>query len=549
MNRKHRITAAVLSAALTVCMLAGCGKTAVRQTTAPDVQAGYSAQDTEPAASPEQESASAGEPAGETTRAAEDKSGADTNAGSVFTSRDKETGYNADDAVYISLSDNGSTASGAGVTVSGNTVTVTAAGSYVISGALPEGQLKVDAAKTDKVQLVLNNMSISNSSTAPLYVKTADKVFVTLAAGSENTLTNTGSFTAIDENNIDACVFSKEDITFNGGGTLTVTSEQGHGIVSKDSLVITGGTYTVNAGSHGLTGKDDISILNCTMNVTCGEDGLHSENDDNEDLGIIYIEGGSITVAAGDDGIHAGNSVTINGGVINITKSYEGIEGQEVNVNGGTVTVRASDDGINAAGGADQSGFGGFGGNDRFNGSANAAINITGGTITVNADGDGVDSNGTLNVSGGTLLISGPTNGGNGALDYETSGTITGGTVVAAGSAGMAENFGSDSTQCSMLVSLSGSGGDTVTVTDASGNVLVSFTPEKAYQTVALSCPAFVLGGTYTVSGGNGSESVTFDSVIYGSGMGGFGGMGGPGGPGGGMGGPGGGNGFGGFGW
>ena len=217
-----------------------------------------------------------------------------------------------------------------------------------------------------------------------------------------------------------------------------------------------------------------------------------------------------------------------------------------MNVNGGTVTVRASDDGINAAGGADQSGFGGFGGNDRFNGSANAAINITGGTITVNADGDGVDSNGTLNVSGGTLLISGPTNGGNGALDYETSGTITGGTVVAAGSAGMAENFGSDSTQCSMLVSISGNGGDTVTVTDASGNVLVSFTPEKAYQTVAVSCPAFVLGGTYTVSGGNGSKSVTFDSVIYGSGMG---GPGGPGGPGGGMGGPGGGNGFGGFGW
>ncbi len=537
MNRKHRITAAILSAAMAVCMLAGCGKTPVQQITDADVQAGYSAQDTELTASSAQETASTGEPAGETTFPAEDESGADASTGGVFTPRDKETGYNADTAVYITLADNGSTAAGAGVTVSGNTVTVTAAGSYVVSGTLSDGQLKVETDKADKVQLVLNNVQISNSSTAPLYVKTADKVFVTLASGSVNTLTNTGAFTAIDENNIDACVFSKEDITFNGGGTLTVTSEQGHGVVSKDSLVITGGTYDINAGDHGLTGRDDISILNCTMNITCAEDGLHSENDDNEDLGIVYIEGGTITVSAGDDGIHAGNRVTVNGGVINITKSYEGIEGQEVNVNGGVITVRASDDGINAAGGADQSGFGGFGGPDRFNGSANAAINITGGTVTVNADGDGVDSNGTLNVSGGTLLVSGPTNGGNGALDYETSATVTGGTVVAAGSAGMAENFGSDSTQCSLLVSLSGSGGDTVTVTDASGNVLVSFTPEKTYQTVVVSSPAFSVGETYTVYAGGSYTTVTFDSVIYGSGMGGFGG---PGGPGGGPGGPGG---------
>ncbi len=537
MKKKYQILSLFLSAALAAGTLAGCGKANVQPVSTTEEQAGYTMQTETTAIGSTADTSSAAEEApGGTTETADEKSGIDVNANDMFSSRDKETGYDADSAVYVSLSDGGSTASGEGITISGGNVTITAKGTYVFSGSLSNGQITVDIDNNEKVQLVFDNVNVANGSTAPLYVKSADKVFVTLAAGSVNSLTNTGAFAAIDENNIDACVFSKEDITFNGGGTLNVSSEQGHGIVSKDSLVLTSGTYNITAGDHGLNGKDDISILDCTLNVTCTEDGLHSENDEDADKGVVYIEGGSITISAGDDGIHAGNYVTINGGNINIAKSCEGIEGQEVNINGGAIYVRASDDGINAAGGADQSGFGpgGFGGQggDRFNGSASAAVNITGGTLTVNADGDGLDSNGALNISGGTVYVSGPTNAGNGALDFEISGTITGGTLIAVGAAGMAENFGSASTQCSMLVSLRGNGGDTVTVTDASGNVICSYAPEKSFETVVVSAPALQVGGTYTVSTGSDSATVTFTQTIYGGGMG-----GGPGGMGGGFGG------------
>ena len=461
-----------------------------------------------------------------TTAAADEKSGINASAGDTFTSRDKETGYDEATAVRVALSDSGTAVSGDGVNVNGATVTITKAGTYILSGSLSNGRVVVDADKEEKLQLVLDNVSIANGSTAPLYIRTADKVFVTLAPGSVNTLTNTGTFTAVDENNIDGCIYSKEDITFNGSGTLKISSRNGHGIVCKDSLIITGGTYEITAGSHGLQAKDEIGILDCALTIACGSDGLHSENDDDGDLGVILIEGGAITIAAEDDGIHAGNYVTVNGGTLNITESYEGIEGKEVNLNGGTIYVRASDDGINAAGGSD-SGYGGFG--RHFNGTAEAAIHITGGTVTVNADGDGVDANGELSVSGGTLYVSGPTNNGNGALDYDANATITGGTVIAAGSTGMAQNFGEASTQCSMLLSLSGSGGDTVTLSDAAGNVLATYTPEKAYQCVVISAPALQAGNTYTVTAGNTSVSVTPTGTIYNEGGmgGGFGGMGG----------------------
>lgn len=457
-----------------------------------------------------------------TAAAAAEKSGAAIGAADLFTARDKETGYSEETAVHIVLSDGGSTASGGGVTVSGSTVTITAAGTYILSGTLSNGNVIVDMDKEEKLQLVLQNVSISNSSTAPFYIRSADKVFVTLAPGSVNTFTNTGSFTAIDENNIDGCVFSKEDLTFNGSGTLNVSSRNGHGIVCKDSLIITGGNYSITAGDHGIQAKDEIGILDGILNLTCAEDGLHCENDDDGNLGNILIEGGAISISAGDDGIHAGNYVTVNGGAVSIPKSYEGIEGKEVNLNGGTVYVRASDDGINAAGGSD-SGYGGFA--DRFNGTAPAAIRITGGTITVNADGDGVDANGSLSVSGGTLYVSGPTNSGNGALDYDGEASVTGGTVIAAGSTGMAQNFGAGSTQCSILVSVSGGAGSAVTLRDAAGNLLASYTPEKSYRCVVISTPALQVGGSYTVSAGGTDTAVTPTSTIYGGGMGGPGGM------------------------
>lgn len=433
--------------------------------------------------------------------------------GDMFTSRDKETGWDESQAVSVTLSDAGSVASGAGVTVSGGTVTVTEEGTYLLSGVLSEGQVIVDAGKDDKVQLVLKNADIACASAAPLYVKSADKVFVTLAAGSENTLIHSGAFAAADENNVDGCVFSKEDITFNGDGTLNIACAQGHGIVSKDSLRITGGVIQIQAEGHGIQGKDDIRILSGTLNVVSAKDGLHAENDADDELGFIYIEGGSLNINAGDDGLHAGSCLTVENGEINIVKSYEGIEAKKITIDGGEIRVTAEDDGMNAASGASGSGYdnrGVFSG-----GSADCDLTINGGVIYVNAGGDGVDSNGTLNITGGEIYVWGPTNAGNGAMDYETQGEISGGTVVAVGAAGMAVNFSRSSAQCAALLSLSGSGGETVTLKDASGKTLLSFTPEKAYQCILISTPDLKVGETYTLSAQSASKSFTLTSALY----------------------------------
>jgi hypothetical protein len=444
----------------------------------------------------------------------------------------------------------------------------------------------IEADKKDKIQLVLDNVDITSGTSAPIYVKKADKVFVTLASGSSNTLSNGGEFVSIDDNNIDAVIFSKSDLTLNGEGNLTIESPAGHGVVSKDDLVITSGTYTITASKHGLSGKDSVRIANGTFDITSGKDGLHSENSDDDTLGFTYICGGDFTINADDDGIHAETDLTITDGNINVEKSYEGIEGLTINISGGDIHVVSSDDGLNAAGGSSDSfsfdggGFGGgFGGNmqapdndisaegneasdqdttsdstesaennffkngmdaknnndNNFNpfssADSDAAINISGGTIYVNAEGDGIDSNGTLTISGGEIYVSGPANGGNGAIDYETSGTITGGIVIAAGASQMAMNFGSDSTQGSILVTTNAQeAGTTVELKDSENKVLAAYTPEKTYDSVVISCPDITTDQTYTVTAGTYTTDLTMDSLIYGEGSNGFGmggGMGG----------------------
>lgn len=219
------------------------------------------------------------------------------------------------------------------------------------------------------------------------------------------------------------------------------------------------------------------------------------------------------------------DTLSISSGTIDITRSYEGLEGAKVLISGGKISIVASDDGINAAGGSDQSGFG-FA-PDAFGSSGDYLIRISGGVVTVNASGDGIDSNGDIEVTGGELYISGPTSNGDGAIDCDGSVAITGGIVVAAGSTGMAENFGTASTQGSILVNLSGSAGQTITLKDSDGSILASFTPAKAFGCVVVSAPGVVQGGTYTITAGSTSTTVTMESLIYGSGMGGFDGMGG----------------------
>lgn len=517
----------------------------------------------------------------------------------AFTDRDLDGSYDESKATRIALSDGGTTVTGDGATVSGNTVTITAAGTYLISGTLSEGQIKVEANEADKVQLVLSGATVTSANSAALHVAKADKVFLTLADGSENTLATSGAYAALDDSAIDGAIFSRSDLTVNGGGSLAVSSAEGNGIVCKDDLVLASGTATVTAEKHAIQANDSVRIAGGSYTLHAGTDGIHAKNDENSKLGYIYVAGGSlditaesdgfdanyvlrvdggtITVSAGDDGLHAESDLSVNGGDITVTKSNEGLEGARVTIAGGTQDVVASDDGVNASGdpddsdsssntdddssknnasGSDRPGTSGGGqmtggqeppaqdqggrgdstppqegkGGMAAGADESAYLLITGGTLTVKADGDGLDSNGALEVSGGEVYVSGPTSDGDSAIDYGdgSTATITGGTVVALGSTGMAEGFGNSSTQGSMLISASGNAGDTVTLSDSSGKVLCSYVAQKSFACVLVSAPGVEQGKTYTLKVGSNSIDVTLDGITYSNVSGGMGRSAGP---------------------
>lgn len=267
-------------------------------------------------------------------------------------------------------------------------MTIQEEATYILSGFLTNGQIIVDAESTDKIQLILNGVEINCDTSAAIYVRQADKVFVTLARDTQNVLSNKEDFVQIDDNNIDAVIFSKDDLTLNGLGELVINAAYGHGIVSKDDLVFTGGTYTITAAKNGLCGKDSIRFADGSFKVAAGSDGIHGDNDDDATLGYIYIEGGSfdltpaedainssnavyiiggeIQIEAGDDAIHGDIGVAVVNGNINILGCYEGIEGKQIEISGGNISVAASDDGLNAtAGSSSDTAFGGFFGGGR----------------------------------------------------------------------------------------------------------------------------------------------------------------------------------------
>ena len=572
----------------------------------------------------------------------------------MFTDRDYKTDYDTTKSISIDLKGDSVSCKSDAVKVKKGTITLSEEGTYIFSGTLNDGMIVVDAEDSDKLQIVLDNASITSSTSAALYVLEADKVFVTLAKGSENTLANGGTFEAVDDNNIDGAVFSKQDLTFNGSGQLTITSPADHGIVCKDDLVFTGGTYTVNCASHGLDANDSVRMTNATMTIASGKDGIHAENTDDTTLGFMYIKdgsleiaaegdglsagnsmqindgifqitsgggsvnasksssdswgnfmggpggmgggrgnrpgrpsesgaqsqpqyqpetdnqatenddtstsikaiksagdilikggtftidsaddsihsnasitvsGGNFTIASGDDGFHADETLTISDGTIAISKSYEGLEALDIKVTGGDIKLVASDDGLNAAGGTDESGYGGMRGNDQFGGgrggmggpggmgghgssSSNGSIAISGGNLYVNASGDGMDANGTLEISGGHTIVVGPTQGDTATLDYDVSGTITGGTFIGTGSTFMAQSF-SDSKQ-GVIAMKSGNhtAGTNIQLKDTKGNVILSHEPELDFAIVILSSPEIQKGETYTITVGESTSTI-----------------------------------------
>ena len=305
-----------------------------------------------------------------------------------FTDREKSGSYKASEAVKITLNKTTATVSGSGVKADGSTITITEEGVYIVSGTLEDGQIIVDASDSDKVQIVLDGVHINCKTNAAIYVREADKVFITLAENSSNTLGGGNEYTQIDDNTVDGVIFSKSNLVCNGTGSLTIEADYKHGIVSKEDLVITGGTYKIAAADNGITAKDQIKILNGSFDIDAANSAVKAKNTDDAELGNIYIAGGiftieaeqdgfhatgsivvddgTITVNSGDDGFHAELDTVIHGGTILVEKSYEGLEGKRVVVNGGDITINASDAGINAANSGDD-------GANAINPGANAA--------------------------------------------------------------------------------------------------------------------------------------------------------------------------------
>lgn len=340
------------------------------------------------------------EPVEAVTTAANTTADGAIDASDLFTDRDLTQTADLSAAKNLTVSD-------------GETVKITDEGVYVITGSAEEAQILVEAADDAKVQLVLDGVSITNSATPCIYVKSADKVFVTTTE-SANSLSVTGTFTADGTTNTDAVIFSKSDLVLNGLGTLTIESTD-NGITTKDDMKITGGTIDITCVSDALEANDSISVAEGEINITSQSNGLHASDSDDDTTGWIYICGGELNINAGNDAVKAATIVQIDGGVLNIN-AYEGIEATCVQINSGTIDITAQDDGINA--GQKSSAY-------------SPLIEINGGELTVNmgqGDTDAIDSNGSIVVSGGTLDITAQS-----PFDYEVSGTYNGGTIIVNG--------------------------------------------------------------------------------------------------------------------
>lgn len=505
------------------------------------------------------------------------------------------------DKTYISFSDSSIEVEGEGATVDGSIVTLKSGGSYYLEGTLTNGGVIVDS--SDEVYIILNGVDITNETSSAIYIKNAKIVYLNINESTVNTLTDGVSYQNDSSEDIDATIYSKDDLVIMGTGTLNIMANYNHGIHSKDYIQILDGSINIISKNEGIKGKDYVAIKDGNISIKSESDGIQATNENDSTLGYIVIDGGvfnidsvgdgisamtklSITngvfniktgggskndstsslwgswgnvndisskglkagelivieggdfeidtsddaihsnnsivikdgvfiINSGDDGIHSDTSLIIDGGNIDVKKSYEGIESLSITINDGNINVVASDDGINAAGGNDASSMNGRRGqNNISNGSGKIIIN--GGYAYINSTGDGIDSNGSVVLSDGIVLVDGPTNSGNGALDYDTTFVISGGTLIAAGSSGMSQNPSSTSTQNIIAVNFSSSksSGEIINITDSLGKEIITYAPSKTYQSVIVSTPSIRNGETYKIYSG-GSYSVIPSNGLY----------------------------------
>jgi len=529
-----------------------------------------------------------------------------------YNEEELDDSWSEENATTIHLTGDSADIDGSGVTTSGSAISISSAGTYVLSGELSDGRIIVNVTEGG-VRLVLNGVSITSMDFAAIDIQQGDTI-ITLADGTINSVSDSEAEAEnIERNN--AAIYAKDDLVFNGTGSLQVVGSYKNAIQCKDKLKFISGTYNISASNHGLVGKDCIMIRNGEFTITSGSDGMQATNIEESDKGYIIIDGGSfdiisgtdgiqaetllrinagdynivsgggsgaaeqssenegmpgegrrgggpggsdqmdmdettedtastkglksyvdlviadgelsidacddavhsndtvtvnggsLMISTGDDGLHADNELVINDGAITIDTSYEGLEGYTVTINGGNIDLKATDDGINAAQASSETN----GKEPRMGESQGAVLEINGGEINVNASGDGIDANGQITVCGGTLTVQGPVMGGNGTFDFDEDLIITGGSILSVGTPSMAQTASADSTQGFITGTFDSTiaVGTTLTVSDESGNELLSFETEKESSWFMFSASELEKGSSYTVSAGDIEMAVT----------------------------------------
>lgn len=445
----------------------------------------------------------------------------------TFDEEDLSDTWDSSTASLVILAGDSIRFEGRGGTVAGSRLTITSSGTYVISGVLDDGQILVESEDKGSVRLVLKGADISCFTGAPLHALSAGKTIITLAEGTENRVTDdaSGRPEEAGADDPDAAIFSKDDLTINGSGSLTVTARYNNGIATKDDLRIADGSITVEAANDALKGRDSIGVRAGTITVDADGDGLQANNSDDPNKGYVSIEGGVFDIIAGSDGIQAETTLVVSGGDLSISTrgttahgstSAKGLKaGTGVFVTGGTFVIDSSDDAVHSDGAVKIDG--GIleiaSGDDGIH--ADKMLEINGGHIAIDSGGDGLDCNGPAFMTGGTVIINGPADDRDSALDYLGEFTITGGYLVAVGSSGMAEAPDETSGQHSIMVNLDQvqKAGTLIHIENTAGEDILTMAPTKQFQSVVLSSPAIQAGETYRVYLGGTSTGTVTDTV------------------------------------
>lgn len=495
------------------------------------------------------------------------------------TSFQAQTSFDESQATQVTLAAQTATVTGQGASFSDQTLTITQAGTYVLTGSGKNIKLVVEAADTDQVHLVFQNLTLEGEGSL-LRINKAQEVVISLAEGSQNALTESQ---ASDDEKVKATIHSQVPLTLNGTGNLTLTPLTKNALEVEDDLKVLGGTYTAKAANHGFKAEGALDIEAATLTIEAGKDGLHAEHDETTERANISLNPTRLSIAATEDGVDAGNELTIKGGTITVSQSEEGLEARVIRQLGGDVTIKSSDDGVNASAGSssktsdtsatsktteasatsnsadtsssasqatsdsatasapdsqaaadpaatsqpdqasedknqtppappagqappqggqppqDGQGPGGMPPGGQEESDPSLQIILEGGTLTVDAEGDGIDSNGTVTISGGSLVVNGSVHDGNGPLDASGDITITGGTVWALGTSDMLQGFAQESTQASITANIAGTAGQTLIILDANGKEVARQTASKDFQAVVMSSADLVDGQTYTI--------------------------------------------------